>query len=127
MDRDRKREIRIKINDLLDNECKHCEHYSWANHQDYCSRECKVGHEFFKLSRQLLLHDIENSNVDPEQEVSIPLKVGKWSHDEEVYLLNHSRFFNANHIAQKLNRSKSSVNYKLHQLRKRQRRKESIC
>jgi hypothetical protein len=52
------------------------------------------------------------------------LKKGRWSKDEEFYLLNHAKYFPIHHLAEKLNRSYKDVYSKL--WRYKQEKKISI-
>jgi hypothetical protein len=62
---------------------------------------------------------------DPaEEENNRPLKNGRWSDEEVLYLLNHAQIFKIDHLARRLNRAYKDVYNKL--WRFNQERKISI-
>lgn len=115
MDRESKKAIRLKISSLLDERCAGCKYKSAYKSNDFCNNYCEIGRELVHLSSQL-----ERPQDVPEKPLSIPeesFKKGRWSKDEELYLINHFKLFSRNHLAKKLNRSTSDIYNKLYRLK----------
>lgn len=99
MERLAKKQIRMSIIRVLDSRCQTCMMRSGHNGQ-YCLKECEVTTQLQKLSSQLP----KNENVNDSE-----YRTGKWSNDEEFYLLNHMDHYSIEHLSRRLNRDPEFV------------------
>jgi hypothetical protein len=119
MDREEKRQVRLRIVRLLDTECKGCKHLiSHGETPTYCNTVCAAGIEMQSLSASLMLDEKNKLKKEPVVEAE-PVKRGPWSSDEEFYLTNHIRVSNPKHLAKKLNRSLTSTVAKINALKRK--------
>lgn len=82
--------------------------------QQYCLAHCPVSDELQNLSSKLISNqEIVNSK---SKDKVIESKSGRWDKDEELYLINHFKHFNVEHLAIRLNREPASVYTKIKQL-----------
>lgn len=74
----------------------------------YCIKECSVGAELQRLSSILTKNE--------EQREPFKTKSGRWSEEEELYLVNHMKLYSIDHMAVKLNREPQAVYNKIRRL-----------
>lgn len=119
MNRDEKKSIRKEITSILDSECKRCQYSSSYKTKDSpCISVCPVSTQLQKLSSKLIN---DNEGIKKKKEFiedNKNIKRGSWTLEEEMYLINHSKYFSVRHIAKKLNRSLNAVYVKLDSLKK---------
>jgi hypothetical protein len=119
MDRKEKKGIHLKIVHLLDQNCANCEFRSIKNSHTYCKENCLIGQELYQLASKLVSSDKEEIQSVAKQEINKePVKKGRWSSEEETYLINHYKLFTQKHLANRLNRSKRDVYNKIYNLKK---------
>lgn len=81
----------------------------------YCIENCEVSLELQHLSSTLSKQESENHSEDQHEKSEV--KTGRWTADEEFYLLNHMERYSVDHLAIRLNRSPQSIYSKIFQLR----------
>lgn len=118
MNREEKRNIRLKIIKLLDSKCKGCDHHFGNSTHVYCSNECSIGKSLLMYSKQLIG---EEPTLELTEDIKRPdpFNRGPWNLEEEFYLLNHMELFNTMHLATRLNRSPTSVSAKMNALKRK--------
>jgi hypothetical protein len=109
LSRDEKREIRMKITDLLDQHCRSCPNGK-EHHKNVCLG-CSVLSQIQCLSKQLF-----DKNNNSEKVLGV-VKTGKFTEDEDLYLMNHISHFDVDHISKRLGRTTRSVNVRLNYLK----------
>lgn len=116
LERSRKKRIRVLIHDTVEENCKgckeNCSSLGWKN--EVCLTKCPVGQMLQSLSIKLVGDEAKGTYVSTGE----PIKKGRWTEDEELYLVNHAHLFAPMHLAVRLNRSPQTVNHKLWALRK---------
>jgi hypothetical protein len=117
MDRKEKKAIHLEITTLLDGNCAGCEYRSLKNSENHCKNYCQVGKELIRLSSLLMKEPTVKEEKTIQEEIVDPFKKGRWSKDEELYLINHAKIFKHDHLAKRLNRSPRDVYNKLYHLR----------
>jgi hypothetical protein len=110
MDRRQKKVIHLRIAQLLDDHCNGCEYRSINSSYLHCRNNCSIGKELNNCANMLLGIPIIK---EPVEETTGQLLKGKWSTEEEFYLLNHAKFFTVDHLSKRLNRSYRDVYNKL--------------
>jgi hypothetical protein len=113
MDRKRKRAIHLKITQLLDEHCTSCDFRGKNKSHSHCKHNCPIGKEFAIYSSML-----EGTGNDHFAVPEDSLNTGRWTKEEEIYLINHANIFKVDHLAKTLNRSHGSVWNKLTRLKK---------
>lgn len=109
LSRDEKREIRKKITDLLDQYCQSCPNRK-EFHKNVCLG-CSVLSQIQCLSKHLF--DKNNNS----EKVLGGVKTGKFTEDEDLYLMNHISHFDVDHISERLGRTTRSVTVRLNYLK----------
>lgn len=113
INREEKRGIRKRINDIMETECKGCQFEKGYTNNRICREVCPIGTKIQHLSNHLL-NDSSPNLIDPEKLAEPdPSQRRPWTDDEDYYLMNHIKHFNAVHIAKKLNRTPSSIRTRL--------------
>lgn len=125
MDRKEKRMLRKQINDIIDSECKNCQHNGNSNNF-ICKNECPVGSQMQELSKELFL----DKKVQPSIEfVAKKLEYytrRPWSTEEDFYLLHHARHFSCEHLANKFYRTPSAIQQRINLLKKKQKKADGV-
>ncbi|UII56685.1 hypothetical protein LS684_04260 [Cytobacillus spongiae] len=119
MTREEKREIRIKIHQVIEKDCKGCP-IRYHEQAQMCNSLCPVGEELQLLASNLIGDDYRlqrKKNKRPED-----VHKGRWNEEEELYLLHHMDLYPTDHLAKKLNRHPQSVYNKIVYFRKRQQK-----
>lgn len=80
MTKTEKQRIRLKIAKILDTHCRQCKYFSMPNFRMSPCRQCPYGKRMQELSRPLWGED---------READLRGKTGRWTEDEDFYLLNH--------------------------------------
>jgi hypothetical protein len=105
--RKEKKQIRLQITRLLDTHCSSCGERNESSNS-LCLTTCPIGKQMRRLSSML-----EQDSVHGE------LKKGKFTAEEEFYLWHHRDILTLDELAERLNRDKQSVYFKLWQLKKK--------
>lgn len=113
MDRKLKKAINLKITQILDSKCALCEYRLEKNRATHCNEYCPVLGELQEYS-SMLVSD-EKKKVISKQENQF--NKGRWSMDDEFYLIHHVGLFSNEHLAKKLNRSPKDLNNKIYRLK----------
>jgi hypothetical protein len=118
--REEKRRIRREIISVLDAECNGCKYIKVRKTRDpYCADLCPVGERLQSLSA-MLIQDNELANEKKAKPKS-EFKRRPWTEEEVLYLLNHSKYFSMEHLAEKLHRSVDAVYLKFCSLKKHEK------
>jgi hypothetical protein len=115
MDRKQKKDILLNITQLLDQKCAKCEYKYGKGSPSYCKENCSVFEELNNLSSKLI-----NDEHPKKQEVikkKHGFKTGRWSNEDEFYLIHHAGLFSYEHLAKKLNRYPKDVYNKIWRLK----------
>lgn len=115
MNRLEKKNVRLNMIRILDTRCRGCEMRSDYDAHRFCIENCDVSLELQHLSSTLLKQEPENHSVDHQEKNEV--KSGRWTSDEEFYLLNHMSRYSVDHLAERLNRSPQSIYSKIYQFR----------
>lgn len=99
MNREEKKKVRKRIGDLLDTKCNTC---SFKKIGTYCIDSCPVGLTLQQLSYSIVSDDNKGANLGI-------LKNKPWNENEDLYLINHIKYFSIDHLSNRLNRSQKSV------------------
>lgn len=124
MNRKEKRLVREKIISTLDSHCCNCKHEkAYYTKDPYCYEECPIGLKLQQLAAKLITdaEDVTANNpikITKHRIADPQLKCGKWSDEEELYLFNHLNHYSIEHLAERLQRSVSSVYGKVHRYQK---------
>jgi hypothetical protein len=105
--RKEKKQIRLQIINLLDTHCSSCKERN-ERRNSKCLTDCPIGKQMRHLSSML-----EQNSAHGE------LKTGKFTTEEEFYLWHHRDILTLDELAERLNRDKQSVYFKLWQLKKK--------
>lgn len=125
MDRKEKRKIRLDIIQILNDECGNCVYKKDNQFNIMCHRFCTFGKQMQELQAKLEI-TAEEINVQAITKQPIkPYKKGRFSPEEEFYLIHHMDLYSLTHLANRLNRSLSSVSLKVKQLRKKKKKQVS--
>lgn len=117
MNRIEKKEIRLRMINILDSRCKGCMMRSGYEAQQYCINHCEVSYELQQLSYSLVNKEHTKIQLNNGKTKVKELKSGRWDQDEVLYLENHMKLFDVEHLSMKLNREPQSVYNKIQQLK----------
>lgn len=121
MDRKEKRVLRKQINDILDSECKGCEHNGNGNNF-ICKYECPFGSHMQELSRELFVEKKVQPSIEFVDKSLEYYTRRPWSTEEDFYLLNHANHFSSEHLAKKFYRTPSAIQQRINLLKKKQKK-----
>lgn len=116
MDRLEKKKLRLEIEKILDEDCRTCPFNKDAEYYHHCRNICPSGLKMQAITDELAAGKL-NIYAPTTQERHKP-RCGRWTKDEELYLVNHLKHFDVAHIAKRLNRDETSVWAKIQRLRK---------
>lgn len=113
LDRKEKKKIRMNIIKVLDKHCGNCMMRT-GHSGKYCIDHCDVTNDLKKLSKKL---NVKKDIVEPQY------RTGKWTNDEEFYLLNHMHLYPLEHLSNQLNRDPQFVFNKMRRILEKQKNK----
>ncbi|CEG25972.1 hypothetical protein BN1002_00810 [Bacillus sp. B-jedd] len=114
MNRKEKMVIRRQISTILETKCGRCV-YRKGDSISICSK-CPTGQQLQTISNKLW-----NGNRISAAPVNHNSKRRVWTEEEDLYLLNHKKYFSVDHIAEKLGRTVYAVNTRMTKLRRKRR------
>lgn len=115
--REEKRAIRKQIIGILDTECNGCQYEKGYTNNRICRDVCPVGAKIQHLSSFLLNNSSVNQFDQEKLAAPDPSQRRPWTRDEDIYLLNHAKYFSSVHLAIKLNRTPNSIYTRLSKLK----------
>ncbi|PKG23929.1 hypothetical protein [Niallia nealsonii] len=123
MDKGEKKKIRLEIIGILNTECSNCPYLKDNQFNKMCHHTCTFGKRMQELQVKMETK-AEEVKVMKKQSVK-PYNKGRYTPEEEFYLLHHMDLYRLTHLANRLNRSLSSVSLKIKQLRRKKKEKVS--
>lgn len=118
MDRKLKRAINLKITRILDSQCPSCKYCLEKNRIVHCKENCSVFNELNRLSSMLVNDESKEKVLKPtiQENLSQVIK-GRYSEEDEFYLIHHAKYFSKEHLAKKLNRDVHDIYNKIYRLK----------
>ncbi|MEB3752518.1 hypothetical protein MKY25_01545 [Geobacillus sp. FSL W8-0032] len=110
MTKTEKRRIRLQAIQILDQHCQRCEYHSKLNSCMSVCRECPHGQRMQEISRPLW----EENDFDP---YFLSHRVGRWSRDEDFYLVNHYDVHPVEVLAARLGRTTEAIRKRIAELK----------
>ena len=124
LDRKEKRKIRLQIIQILNEECGNCMYRKDNQFNSMCHRFCTFGKNMQQLQAKMEAKEEEKLQQAKEQPIK-KFHKGRFTPEEEFYLLRHMDLYSLTHLANRLNRSLSSVSLKIKQLRRKKKEQVS--